>query len=160
MPTVAETSAGGLVVRQPASGAVQAALIARRTRQGDLEWVLPKGHLEPGEAAPDAAVREVQEETGIRGRVLEPLGTIDYWFVLDGRRIHKTVHHYLLAAVDGELSRADAEVDEVEWVTLDEATQRLAHADERSLVHRAAAALAGLTGLAGHTGLDRLTEQG
>jgi 8-oxo-dGTP pyrophosphatase MutT (NUDIX family) len=142
MPTVAETSAGGLVVRQHGTGPAQVALIGRRTRQGRLEWVLPKGHLEPGEAEVDAAVREVQEETGIRGQVVEPLGTIDYWFVLDGRRIHKTVHHFLLTAVDGELSRADVEVDEVEWVPLDDAPLRLTHADERSLAQRAAAMLA------------------
>ncbi len=141
MPTVAETSAGGLVVRHPDSGPVQVALIGRRTRQGTLEWVLPKGHLEPGEQMPEAAVREVQEETGIRGRVLEPLGSIDYWFVLEGRRIHKTVHHFLMAAVDGELSRADVEVEEVEWVALADAPARLAHADERALAERAAARL-------------------
>jgi 8-oxo-dGTP pyrophosphatase MutT (NUDIX family) len=141
MPTVAETSAGGLVVRQPDGEPAQVALIGRITRQGTLEWVLPKGHIEPGEAAPDAAVREVQEETGIRGRVVAPLGTIDYWFVLDGRRIHKTVHHFLMQAVDGELSRADSEVDEVEWVAVDEAPARLAHADERSLALRVAALL-------------------
>jgi 8-oxo-dGTP pyrophosphatase MutT (NUDIX family) len=142
MPTVAETSAGGLVVRRLGERPAQVALIGRRTRSGSLEWVVPKGHLESGEVAPEAAVREIQEETGIRGRVLEPLGTIDYWFVLDGRRIHKTVHHYLLAAVDGALSSADPEVEEVEWVTLDEAAVRLAHADERSLAQRAAALLA------------------
>jgi 8-oxo-dGTP pyrophosphatase MutT (NUDIX family) len=149
LPTVAETSAGGLVVRpDPAAGttsraAVQVALIGRRTRQGGLEWVLPKGHVEPGESVEAAARREVREETGIDGRVVEPLGTVDYWFLADGRRVHKTVHHFLLEAVAGELSRHDPETDEVEWLTLDEAVDRLSHADERELVVRAADRLAG-----------------
>ena len=78
--------------------APRVALIGRLDRRGRLLWSLPKGHLEDGETAEDAAVREVEEETGIRGRVLAPLGTIDYWFVADDRRIHKTVHHYLLEA--------------------------------------------------------------
>ena len=105
--------------------------------------------MEPGESLAEAAVREVEEETGIRGRVVQSLGTIDYWFVLDGRRIHKTVHHFLLEAVGGELSRADLEVEDVDWVALDEAPRRLAHPDERSLAQRACLALAELGRTAG-----------
>ena len=114
---VEETSAGGLVVDR-SDGAPRAALIGRVDRRGRLLWSLPKGHLEAGETAEDAAVREVEEETGIRGRVLAALGTIDYWFVAEDRRIHKTVHHYLLEAAGGELSDDDVEVDEVAWVPL------------------------------------------
>ena len=142
LTTSAETSAGGVVVERPGAERPRAALIARRTRRGGLEWVLPKGHLEPGETAEDAAVREVEEETGIRSRVLGTLGTIDYWFVLDGRRIHKTVHHFLLAAEGGALSPDDVEVEQVEWVPLDLVPERLAHADERDLAVRAARILA------------------
>ena len=75
-----------------------AALIGRLDRRGRLLWSLPKGHIEAGETAEQAAVREVEEETGIIGRVVAPLGTIDFWFVAEDRRIHKTVHHYLLLA--------------------------------------------------------------
>ena len=138
---VEETSAGGLVLdrRSPdASGA----LIGRLDRRGRLLWSLPKGHVEAGETAEEAAVREVAEETGISGRVLAPLGTIDFWFVAEGRRIHKTVHHYLLLAEGGELSDADVEVTEVAWVPLSELPERLAYADERRLVDRVAELLA------------------
>lgn len=100
-------------------------------------WSLPKGHVEEGETAADAAVREVEEETGIRGRVLAPLGSIDFWFVAEDRRVHKTVHHHLLEAVGGELSDADAEVAEVAWVPLGELAERLGYADERALVDKA-----------------------
>ena len=130
---VEETSAGGLVVDR-SDGAPRAALIGRVDRRGRLLWSLPKGHLEDGETAEDAAIREVEEETGIRGRVLAPLGIIDYWFVVEDRRIHKTVHHYLLEAFGGELSDDDIEVEEVAWVPLADLPERLAYADERRLV--------------------------
>jgi ADP-ribose pyrophosphatase YjhB (NUDIX family) len=138
---VDETSAGGLVVDRRGD-TPRAALIARHDRRGRLVWSLPKGHLEAGETAEDAAVREVEEETGIRGTVLAPLGTIDFWFVAEQRRVHKTVHHYLLEAHDGELSDADIEVVEVAWVPLGEVAATLAYADERRLLERVDALLA------------------
>jgi 8-oxo-dGTP pyrophosphatase MutT (NUDIX family) len=138
---VEETSAGGLVVDRT-GGRPRAAINGRLDRRGRLLWSLPKGHLEAGESAEDAAVREVEEETGIRGRVVAPLGTIDYWFVAEDRRIHKTVHHYLLEASGGELSDEDIEVDEVAWVPLDELRERLAYAGERRLADTAAGLLA------------------
>ena len=138
---VEETSAGGLVVDRT-EGAPRVALIGRVDRRGRLLWSLPKGHVEAGETHEDAAVREVEEETGIRGRVLAALGTIDYWFVAEDRRIHKTVHHYLLEASGGELSDEDIEVDEVAWVPLTELRDRLAYAGERRLADTAADLLA------------------
>jgi 8-oxo-dGTP pyrophosphatase MutT (NUDIX family) len=133
---VEETSAGGLVVDHRDGGAPHAALIGRTDRRGRLLWSLPKGHVEAGETPEDTAVREVAEETGITGRVVAPLGTIDFWFVADGRRIHKTVHHFLLLAQGGELSDDDVEVEQVEWVPLDQLAGRLAYADERRLVEQ------------------------
>lgn len=139
MRRVDETSAGGLVLDHPGPGA-RAALIGRLDRRGRLLWSLPKGHLEPGETEAQTAVREVAEETGIRGRIVGKLGTIDFWFVAEGRRVHKTVHHFLLTAVDPvhglELSDEDVEVSEVEWVPLGEVAGRLAYADERRLLDR------------------------
>jgi 8-oxo-dGTP pyrophosphatase MutT (NUDIX family) len=133
---VEETSAGGLVVDVADGGEPRAALIGRLDRRGRLLWSLPKGHVEAGETHEDTAVREVAEETGITGRVLAPLGTIDFWFVAEGRRVHKTVHHFLLLAQAGELSDEDIEVEQVEWVPLAELGDRLAYADERRLVEQ------------------------
>lgn len=98
---------------------------------------MPKGHVEPGEAFDSTAEREVWEETGIRGEVIEELGVIDYWFVSDGTRIHKTVHHHLLRYVDGDLNDEDPEVTQVMWVPVDTLVERLAYADERKLARRA-----------------------
>lgn len=119
------------------SARTHAALIGRLNRHGRLLWSLPKGHIEDGETVEDTAVREVREETGILARVVRPLGSIDYWFVAERRRIHKTVHHFLLEAHGGELSDDDVEVTEVAWVPLDELDSRLAYTDERKLVRKA-----------------------
>ncbi len=118
-----------------------AALIARRDRRGRLLWSLPKGHVEDGETAEQAAVREVAEETGVTGRVLGRLGTIDFWFVAGRVRVHKTVHHYLLLRTAGELSDADVEVAEVAWVPLARVPGLLAYSDERKLLRKVRAVL-------------------
>ena len=118
------------------------ALIGRTDRRGRLLWSLPKGHVEPGETPEQAAVREVAEETGIAGEILGSLGTIDFWFIAEGRRVHKTVHHFLLRAVGGELSDADIEVTKVEWVPFPQIADRLAYPDERGLVDAAGRLLA------------------
>lgn len=139
MPRVEETSAGGLVVADYGVAEPCAVLIGREDRRGSgrLLWSIPKGHIEPGESPEDAAVREITEETGIVGEVVAPLGSIAFWFVENGRRIHKTVHHFLLRPVGGALSTADHEVTEVAWVPMSEVVGRLCHADERALAVRA-----------------------
>lgn len=130
--SVEETSAGGLVLDERRRGA----LIGRRDRRGRMVWSLPKGHIEEGETPEAAAIREIREETGISGSIVAPLGVIDFWFMAENRRIHKTVHHFLLRAEGGELSSDDAEVDSVEWVALEDMSTRLAYADERRLMDR------------------------
>ncbi len=147
MKTVRETSAGGLVVTGldgPRTN-LCAALIGRTDRRGRLLWSLPKGHIEQGETAEQTAMREVEEETGIRGTVLASLGSIDYWFVTEGRRVHKTVHHFLMKCLGGELSDEDVEVTEVAWVPLAELKSRLAYADERKLAEIAADLISRMT---------------
>ncbi|MFW0783741.1 NUDIX hydrolase [Gordonia sp. CPCC 206044] len=144
--TVRETSAGGLVISDldlPIDE-LSAALIGRMDRRGRMMWSLPKGHIETGETAEQTAIREVAEETGIQGTVVAPLGKIDYWFVSEGRRIHKTVHHYLLRSVGGELSDADYEVSEVAWVPLAELPRKLTYSDERRLARMARGVIADL----------------
>jgi 8-oxo-dGTP pyrophosphatase MutT (NUDIX family) len=133
LPRVDETSAGGLVV--DLSGPVpMGALIGRTNRRGRLLWSLPKGHLEQGETTQQAAVREVSEETGIDGEIIGVLGTIDFWFVAEGKRVHKTVHHFLMRATGGQLSDSDIEVTEVAWVPMPDIAAKLAYSDERDLL--------------------------
>lgn len=122
---------------------LEAALIGRTDRRGRLAWSLPKGHVEEGETLAQTAEREVAEETGIRGRVVAPLGEVEFFFAAEGRTIHKTVHHFLLRFVEGELSDADHEVTEVAWVPVDELVARLAHPDEQGIARIAVATLGG-----------------
>ena len=145
LPVVEETSAGGLVV-STVQGVHHAAVIARRNRAGRVEWCLPKGHMETGETLQQAAAREVAEETGIQGNVLIELGTIDYWFAVGERRIHKYVHHYLLEAVGGDLTienDPDHEAIDVAWFPLRDAHRHLTFPNERRIARLAWQRLAG-----------------
>ena len=102
-------------------------------------WQLPKGHVEPGEAPPETAVREVREETGVRARVLAPLPSIDYTYDVEGRvRIHKRVDYYLMAYLDGSERDSDPrEVMTARWYPWDEAVAQLSFDNEREVVQSA-----------------------
>ena len=134
---VDEVSAGGLVI--DVSGKL-GLLIGRRDLKDAsgkrILWSLPKGHIEEGETPEVAALREVQEETGIVSVIEKSLGVIDFWFMAGGKRIHKTVHHYLFRENGGVLAAQESEVDEVAWFPLAEIVDRLAYPDEKKLIAR------------------------
>jgi 8-oxo-dGTP pyrophosphatase MutT (NUDIX family) len=118
-------SAGGVVVRGE-----EVLLIAT---QGGRRWQLPKGHVEEGELPEQTALREVQEETGVRGRVLEALPGIDYTFLEPGmRRIQKHVDYFLVAYESGSEKDFDPkEVSGAAWFAWPEAIARLSFANDR-----------------------------
>ena len=134
---VDEVSAGGLVVDSTGKLGL---LIGRRDLKDAtgkrILWSLPKGHIEEGETPEEAALREVQEETGIVSVIEKSLGVIDFWFMAGGKRIHKTVHHYLFRESGGLLAAQESEVDEVAWFPLTEIVDRLAYPDEKKLIAR------------------------
>jgi len=141
-PTKRAVSAGGLVVDDRPDGR-WVVLITRRSAAGELQWTLPKGGLEDGEDHAAAALREVREETGLACEIVAELGSIDYWFVWrpDEVRYHKFVHYYLMRQHGGDLSARDDEAEDVEWVPIEQATDRLTHANERRLVAELAGAV-------------------
>lgn len=132
---VDEISAGGLVID---STGTKGLLIGRRDLKDQsrerLLWSLPKGHIEEGETPEQAAVREVQEETGIQSEIAKELGVINFWFMAGGNRIHKTVHHYLFRETGGKLAPQLTEVDDVGWFPLNEIVDLLAYPDEKKLI--------------------------
>ena len=134
---VDEVSAGGLVID---TSGTKGLLIGRRdlkdAKKERLLWSLPKGHIEEGETPEQAAIREVEEETGIKSEISRSLGVIDFWFMAGGKRIHKTVHHYLFKEVGGVLTPQVTEVDDVNWFPLEEIVERLAYPDEKKLIAR------------------------
>lgn len=144
------TSAGGIVVRIEAD---RPSLVAGlRRREGDRRsgtWTLPKGTPNPGETLEETAVREVEEETGLRVRIVAPLPSIEYTFVQGGTRIHKTVHYFLMDPVGGDLAGHDHEFDEVRWIPFEAAATMLTFETERALVATAAERLGALPTVSG-----------
>jgi 8-oxo-dGTP pyrophosphatase MutT (NUDIX family) len=138
LPVRDAISAGGVVWRRGEDGGIEVVVCGR---PGDRFWVLPKGTPDPGEALEDTAVREVEEETGLRVRRGEKIGVIAYWFVAGGFRWHKQVHHWLMEPIGGDVSGHDQEFEEVRWVPLAEATAMLTYENERRILADAATLL-------------------
>jgi 8-oxo-dGTP pyrophosphatase MutT (NUDIX family) len=130
-----ELSAGGVLVRSVA-GRPHLAAIRPQGRPAGV-WALPKGLIDPGEAPAETALREVEEETGVRGRLVEKLGDVKYVYTWEGERVFKVVSFYLLRAGRGRIGEiAEAmrvEVAEARWLPLDEAPHLLAHKGEREM---------------------------
>jgi 8-oxo-dGTP pyrophosphatase MutT (NUDIX family) len=133
-----ELSAGGVVVR---GEEIVVIVPTRRASDGSSVLALPKGHIDPGENALQAAAREVREETGIVAEPVRELGEARYWYRRDGRTIPKSVTFYLFNYVSGDTADHDDEVEEARWITLKDAQTELSHTAEREMVTRAVAHL-------------------
>jgi 8-oxo-dGTP pyrophosphatase MutT (NUDIX family) len=107
-----EISAGGVVYRKQ-EGQLQIQMI--QDRYGKI--TLAKGKMEPGETVEQTALREIWEETGITGSIVEPIEIIKYQYSnADGEAIDKEVHYYLIEAVSGDLQAQVEEIRGVEWL--------------------------------------------
>jgi 8-oxo-dGTP pyrophosphatase MutT (NUDIX family) len=110
-------------------------------------WALPKGNIDPGESPAETAVREVREETGIEGRLVEKLGDVRYVYTRKGgRRVFKVVSFFLLRAGRGRIGEIDEsmriEVAEARWLPLEDAPRLLAYGGEREMAAKALERLA------------------
>jgi 8-oxo-dGTP pyrophosphatase MutT (NUDIX family) len=140
-----EFSAGGVLVKR-IKGRPHVAAIRPQGKAKGL-WALPKGNLDPGESPAETAVREVREETGVEGRLVEKLGDVKYTYTRrSGLRVFKIVSFYLLTAGAGRIGAIDEamriEVAEARWLPLDEAPRLLAYGGERQMAEEALARLA------------------
>ncbi len=97
-------------------------------------WVFPKGligdHVE-GEDKETTALREVEEETGAKGKIIKALTPVTYWFKLEGELIKKTVYYFLMEFVGGDTSKHDHEMEAVEWLPKDEVEKRLTYKSDK-----------------------------
>lgn len=147
-----EFSAGGVVVRRYRGRWQVAVIEPRREAAGDKPvYALPKGWIDAGESAEQAALREVREETGLEAEVVAKLGDIKYVYARkwsDGARVFKVVSFYLLRHRRGKIGVAPEMAHEVRaarWLPLDAAPRLLAYQGEREMVAKAAEYLAAHT---------------
>jgi 8-oxo-dGTP diphosphatase len=120
-------AAGGVLFRTSRRGRDKVAVVYREAR-GD--WTFPKGKLDEGESFEEAALREVVEETGITAVIRRFVGSTNYTH-RKGRP--KIVAYYLMEAISGEFA-PNEEVDELRWVTLDEAYELLTWDRDQELI--------------------------
>jgi 8-oxo-dGTP pyrophosphatase MutT (NUDIX family) len=120
-------AAGGVVSRH-GDGSRLEVLVVHRPRYDD--WTFPKGKLEPGESHEQAAVREVEEETGLRCALGRELPSTTYH---DRKGRPKTVRYWEMQPLEGAF-RPHREVDEIRWLPSDEARRLLSHRRDREVL--------------------------
>ncbi len=133
-PVKDQFSAGGVALRDD-DGELKVAIVLMLP---EMRWQLPKGVIDPGETAEEAALREVREEAGIDCELVAPIRRIEYWFNTsrDGEaiRVHKFVNFFLMRYISGHVSDHDHEVAEARWVSVKDALEMLVFESEREVV--------------------------
>lgn len=127
-----EVSAGGVVFKKDSKGV----LVLLCQHSGHHGWVFPKGIIgdhTPGENEEETALREVEEETGIKGKILKKLPPITYFYKINQQTIHKTVHYFLMEFVSGDINRHDHEMEDVEWLPLEKVEKRLSYKSDKEI---------------------------
>lgn len=142
-----QTSAGGVVCKKESNEVF--VLVCQHSQHHG--WVFPKGligdHVK-GEKKEETAIREVKEETGIKAEIIRPLSPITYWYRLDNEKIKKTVYYFLMKFISGNTKDRDMEMENVEWLNVDEVEKRLTYKSDKEVWQEAKLAI-GLLSLAG-----------
>ncbi len=133
MPIKRVFSAGGIVVKFKDDKP----LILVTQHSGHKGWDFPKGHIESGENSEQSALREVEEETGVKAEIVEKVGQTEYFYFENGERNFKTVVYFLMKFVEqGEATTAD-EVSATVWLDPDEVEEKLTFKDTKELWKKA-----------------------
>jgi 8-oxo-dGTP pyrophosphatase MutT (NUDIX family) len=127
-----EFSAGGIVIKNEADKVF--ILVSQHSQHHG--WVFPKGligdHIK-GEKKEDTAMREVEEETGVKGKIIRTLSPVEYWYVFNGKKIKKTVYYFLMEFISGDITKHDFEMENVEWLEKNEVENRLTYPSDKKV---------------------------
>ncbi|MCL5970198.1 MAG: NUDIX domain-containing protein [Patescibacteria group bacterium] len=127
-----EFSAGGIVFKKEK----EKIFVLVSQHSGHHGWVFPKGrigdHVE-NESKEETAIREVQEETGALGKIIKALKPVQYWYVLEGEKIKKTVYYFLMEYISGDIKNHDWEMENVEWLPLEKVQERLTYPSDKKV---------------------------
>ena len=136
-----EFSAGGIVVKNPSTSSGQdKPLILVAQHSGHHGWVFPKGIIgdtDKKETKEQTAVREVEEETGVKAEIIKPLTPVIYWYVREKEKIKKTVYYFLMHYISGDIADHDWEMEDAGWFEVEEAMKLLSFKRDRELLERA-----------------------
>lgn len=139
-----EFSAGGVVFRQAQdfgskpqfSKNIEVLLCQHSYHHG---WVFPKGLIGPSagsgraETKEEAALREVTEETGAIGKILQSLSPVSYWYMFEKEKRKKTVYYFLMEFVGGDITQHDHEMENVEWLPIEGIEKRLSYKSDKKV---------------------------
>ena len=123
-------SAGGIVYKDKGAKI----LLAQHSQHHG--WVFPKGLIgdrQKGENKEDTARREVEEETGVKAKIIKPLTPVTYWFVLEKEKVRKTVYYFIMEFVGGDITKHDREMEKVEWLPVEEVEDRLTYPSDKTV---------------------------
>lgn len=126
-------SAGGIVFKD------KQVLVAQNSSIKDKKisfWGFPKGHLEEGESSKEAALREVEEESGIKAEIIDKVGQSKYVFTQNGEKIFKVVTIFLMKYLSGEIKPQASEITKVKWINPQEALKILTFKNDKDLLQK------------------------
>jgi 8-oxo-dGTP pyrophosphatase MutT (NUDIX family) len=127
-----EFSAGGIVVKK--QNGQDVILVSQHSQHHG--WVFPKGligdHIKD-EKKEDTALREVEEETGVKGKIIRALSPVEYWYVFNGEQIKKTVYYFLMEFISGDITKHDSEMENVEWLEKSGVEERLTYPSDKKV---------------------------
>jgi mutator protein MutT len=126
-----EFSAGGIVREKD-----RLLMVKVENLEGKVVWTFPKGHIEKGETSKDAAVREVEEETGYKCEIVKPFEKVQYWFRRGSILVKKTVTWFLMKPVNKTGTHDTEEIIETEWVSLEETRKRATYKSDLKLLSK------------------------
>lgn len=136
-----EFSAGGVVYTKDGTGLK--ILVSQHSMHHG--WVFPKGLIGDSSASSEqvketkeeAALREVEEETGAKGEIKKAIEPVSYWYVFDGQKIKKTVYYFVMEYIGGDITKHDHEMEAVEWLRDDQVLERLTYKSDKEVFIKA-----------------------